>query len=178
MKTFCVLAKNFFFIPIIIFACAACISTYHRYEKLPCSQIGEQNRNDIKTIILANGFKEKDVILTEKSVQYRKKIIEFSEISKVVVVTKGTLKGKRYTLVTTMKSRQKHAFETHDYKLAISVYSALECLAGIEPKPAADKNVPTESKYTKLEKLKSLLDSGAITAEEYEKEKKKVLEEN
>jgi len=116
--------------------------------------------------------------MTEKSVQYhKKKIIEFSEISKVIVVTKGTLKGKRYTLVTVMKSREKHAFETFDYKLAISVYSTLECLAGIKPKPTSQP-VSTESKYDRLEKLKSLFDSGALTAEEYEAEKKKVLDEN
>ena len=157
---------------------AGCISTYPRYEKLPCSSIGEENRDDIRKIILANGYKEKELVMTSTSVQYhKKKVIEFSEISKVVVVTKGTLKGKRYTLVTVMKSREKHAFETFDYKLAISVYSTLECLAGIKPKQS-NQPVSTETKYDKLEKLKSLYDSGALNAEEYEAEKKKVLDEN
>lgn len=170
--------KNHVLLLSIIAILSGCISTYPRYEKLPCSSIGAENREDIRKIILANGHKEKDLVMTEKSVQYhKKKIIEFSEISKVIVVTKGTLKGKRYTLVTVMKSREKHAFETFDYKLAISVYSTLECLAGIKPKPTSQP-VSTESKYDRLEKLKSLFDSGALTAEEYEAEKKKVLDEN
>jgi hypothetical protein len=36
---------------------------------------------------------------------------------------------------------------------------------------------PKLDKFSKLEKLKKLLDDGALTKEEYEKEKKKVLEE-
>lgn len=35
-----------------------------------------------------------------------------------------------------------------------------------------------EDKITRLEKLKKLLDDGALTKEEYEKEKKKILDEN
>lgn len=44
-----------------------------------------------------------------------------------------------------------------------------------------EKNVNTNSKddkITRLEKLKKLLDEGALTKEEYEKEKKKILDEN
>jgi hypothetical protein len=37
--------------------------------------------------------------------------------------------------------------------------------------------VATESKYDKLKKLKELLDSGAITKDEYDQEKTKVMEE-
>jgi len=44
-----------------------------------------------------------------------------------------------------------------------------------------DKNMNTNSKddkITRLEKLKKLLDDGALTKEEYEREKKKILDEN
>ena len=38
-------------------------------------------------------------------------------------------------------------------------------------------NTNKEDKYDKIEKLKKLLDSNAITQEEYDLEKKKILEE-
>ena len=37
---------------------------------------------------------------------------------------------------------------------------------------------PKLDKFSRLEKLKKLLDDGALTKEEYEKEKKKILDEN
>ena len=42
----------------------------------------------------------------------------------------------------------------------------------------ADPSQAKANKYDQLKKLKELLDSGAITQEEYDKEKKKILEEN
>lgn len=155
----------------ILFSCSGCISTYHKYEKTPCSALGDDPQQDIRKIIISMGFKEKDLVMTNESVQYtKKKKLVFLEISKVIVVKKG----KRYTLVSVMKDRNKHSFETNDFDLAIKVYSTLECLAGIKPKNYAAPN----DKYDRLAKLKTLLDSGAINTDEYEKEKKKLLDEN
>jgi hypothetical protein len=42
----------------------------------------------------------------------------------------------------------------------------------------ASQNTSKESKYDKLKKLKELLDSGVLTKEEFEIEKKKILEGN
>ena len=39
-------------------------------------------------------------------------------------------------------------------------------------------DTPKLDKFSKLEKLKKLFDDGALTKEEYEKEKKKILDEN
>jgi hypothetical protein len=99
----------------------------------------------------------------------------FSEISKAIVVTKRIMfKGRRYTIVTLMKNRDKHAFKTYDSKLAIKVYSTLECLAGIKSKNSDS----SADKYDRLAKLKALLDSGAIDKVEYEREKEKILNSN
>lgn len=148
-----------------------CISTYPKYEKIPCSKLGEDPKNDIKKIILAMGFKEKEMVMTDQFVQYTaKKKMVYSEISKVIVVKKGG----RYTLLTIMKDRKKHSFETHDFNLAIKVYSTLECFAGIKPK----NEIESTDKYDRIAKLKTLLDNGAINNDEYEKEKKKILDEN
>jgi hypothetical protein len=55
-----------------------------------------------------------------------------------------------------------------------------EAIEACEITPCSEKNSfsGSESKYDKLKKLKELLDSGAITKEEFEKEKKKILKEN
>jgi hypothetical protein len=52
-------------------------------------------------------------------------------------------------------------------------------ISSCEVTPCSQKKATTksESKYDKLKKLKELLDSGAITKEEFEKEKKKILKE-
>ena len=156
----------------IMLSFSGCISLYPRFDKTPCSELNKDSREDIKKIILATGFKEKEIVLTDHHVRYhKKKTIVYSDVLKAYIVTKRMPRGKRYTVVTVMKNRDKHVFVTYDFDLAIGVYSTLECLAGIPDK--SEKASP--DKYSQLERLKRLLDSGAISDEEYEKEKQKIL---
>jgi hypothetical protein len=151
---------------------SGCISLYPRFDKIPCSELNKDSKEDIKKIALSMGFKEKDIAVTDQYVRYhKKKTIVYADIQKAYIVTKRMLKGRRYTIVTVMKNRDKHVFVTYDFDLAIKVYSTLECLAGIPDKE--EKTSP--DKYNQLERLKRLLDSGAINVEEYEKEKQKIL---
>ena len=59
--------------------------------------------------------------------------------------------------------------------------NALMCLTDLHDtngRPRKPGTTPPPNKYEQLEKLKKLLDSGAITKEEYEREKEKILKGN
>jgi hypothetical protein len=57
----------------ILFTFSGCISLYPRFEKIPCADLGSDSKEDIKKIILSTDFKEKDILITDKSIQYTKK---------------------------------------------------------------------------------------------------------
>jgi hypothetical protein len=159
------------YILLISFFIVGCLSVYPKYEKTPCDQIDKEN---LIKIALSSGFKEKEVSLTTESFSFAKKTIVFSEIEKAYVRTKGNIFGRmHYWVVITSKSGKNFSFETDDKALTIEAYSAYECLAGI-----ISKSLRPSDKYDKLKKLKDLFDSGAITKEEYEIEKNKILKEN
>ena len=63
-----------------------------------------------------------------------------------------------------------------NYNLMIEDAIAACEVADCKDKKNAETKTP--DKYDKLKKLKELLDQGALTQEEYDKEKKKILEEN
>lgn len=149
-----------------------CFSYYKTYEKTPCLELGSNQTELIKKIALETGYHEKNIVVTDSTIAYHKKRrFAYKDIRKVIVQTKVMLKGKRYSLIVVMKNKEKHVFRSYDLELAINVYSAFECFAGI-----AQKNASSD-KYDRLKKLKELLDSGAINEDEYEKEKAKILEE-
>ena len=61
---------------------------------------------------------------------------------------------------------------THTYELTPSSYNE-KPLIKIQP-----QQIETQSKADRLRELKQLLDENVINQEEYEKEKKKILEED
>ncbi len=172
---------------------SSCAANYQRYGKTPCENLSASKESLVK-IALETGSKEDEIVLTDYSLKYKaKKEIVFSDIKKVIVTTgrKSFAKGRKYRLIVVMKnSLKRHHLTTFDYFLAIDAYSTLECAAGI-PAGQATKNINLSSpnlapqpsqplslseKYELIAKLKSLLDSGAITQQEFDAEKKKLLE--
>ncbi len=172
---------------------SSCAANYQLYGKTPCENLSASKESLVK-IALENGSKEEDIMLTDSLMRFNtKKEIIFSEIQKVIVTTgrKSYAKGRKYRLIVVMKnSLQRHHLITFDYFLAIDAYSTLECAAGI-PAGQPNKNINLSSpnhtpqpsqplslseKYELIAKLKSLLDSGAITQQEFDAEKRKLLE--
>jgi len=172
---------------------SSCAANYQRYGKTPCENLSASKESLVK-IAIETGSKEDDIVLTDHSLKYNtKKEIVFSDIKKVIVTTgrKSIAKGRKYRLIVVMKnSFQRHYLTTFDYFLAVDAYSTLECAAGIpagqptkninlsSPNPAPQPSQPLSlsEKYELLAKLKSLLDTGAITQQEFEAEKRKLLE--
>lgn len=167
--------SSYFFLMSFVLLNSGCFTHYYKYDKKTCSEVNDKSSEHIMNIIKSTGYNETNIILNDTTFQYTKrKTVAYSDILKVVVQTKKMLKGKRYMLVIVMNNRDKHVFETYDFDMAINAYSALECKAGIKPKSQSNA---TTDKYLKIEKLKALYDSGALTLEEFEREKKKVLDE-
>lgn len=86
---------------------------------------------------------------------------------------------------TTVVVKKLKEYNSKTY-LAVEAQGMLNYMIDIEGAIASceivdcKKNEPTEmkaDKYERLKKLKELLDSGAITQEEYDKEKKKILDQ-
>ncbi len=116
----------------LVFLLSGCFTSYHRYEKTPCDKLGPDSKEKIKKLMLENDFKEKYIALDDKSLKFtRKKVIVFSDVFKVFIMTKRKLRGKRYTIITKMKDGEKYQFITYDLETAINYYSAMECNAGI-----------------------------------------------
>ncbi|WP_081671005.1 SHOCT domain-containing protein [Sporocytophaga myxococcoides] len=172
---------------------SSCAANYQRYGKTPCENLSASYES-LRKIALETGSKEEDIVLTDYSLRYNnKKEIIFSDIKKVIVTTgrKSFAKGRKYRLIVVMKnSLKRHHLITFDYFLAVDVYNRLECAAGI-PAGETTKNINLSSpdlapqpsqpltlfeKYELIAKLKSLLDSGAITQQEFDSEKRKLFE--
>ncbi|MBD2752869.1 PEGA domain-containing protein [Spirosoma validum] len=64
---------------------------------------------------------------------------------------------------------------THDYEL-MPIADGQAPTPSIAPMPLANDAAVSTSKATRLRELKKLLDDGILTKDEYEKEKKKVLD--
>ncbi|GAL83631.1 hypothetical protein MYP_858 [Sporocytophaga myxococcoides] len=172
---------------------SSCAANYQRYGKTPCENLSTSNES-LRKIALETGSKEEDIVLTDSSLRYntRKEII-FPDIKKVIVTTgrKSIAKGRKYRLIVVMKnSFKRHHLTTFDYFLAVDAYSTLECAAGIpagqttksinlsspNPVPQTSQQLSLSEKYELIAKLKTLLDSGAITQQEFDAEKRKLLE--
>ena len=166
-----------------------CFSSYKRYEKIPCTELGSNPTKYIKKIISESMYIDSNkVTVTDSSaiyticishhpITFRERNIKYNDISKVIVQTKHMLSGVRYSLIIIMNDKVKHIFRSFDYNLSINAYSTLECLAGIKPKSKSVNQNTSKDKYDDLKKLKDLYDSGALTKDEYEKEKAKILNE-
>lgn len=79
-----------------------------------------------------------------------------------------------------MKGQQKVLFVVGAGNISNYYLDIENAIATCEVADCKDKTSSnqTTDKYEKLKKLKELLDQGVLTQEEYDKEKKKILEEN
>lgn len=173
--------KNYTFYIIIIASLflTSCFTYYKKYDKNPCNALQDNKKEGIKKLLLDMRYKEDDILLSENYVMYKYNKIEFSNVKKIIMATKSLPKGKRYTLKIFMKSGDGDDLYTFDYDIAIKAYTEIECLAGITEKPKKTETAPNDKdKYDSLIKLKYLLDTGALTKAEYDREKRKLLGED
>ena len=167
-------------IPIIVSVAflSSCVSMYYQYEKYPCSNMASTANDGIKRILLNCGYKAEVVEVNDEYMIFIKdRKIKYDQINKAFVQTKKMLRGKRYRVVIELKNRAHLGVNTYDFEEMKKLYSFVECRAGIpsSPEDQEKQEEQQEEKYDQLLKLMELRDKGGITEEEYEQEKRKIL---
>lgn len=170
---------NLIVLAIISASVSSCFSHYPIQKRYPCNNTTRQE----KVAIIKKAFSVyKDGVVTDEGVSYGTRSFKYSDIYYVKVRAKGSLKGMRYWIMIKEFSGEISQVRVDDFELMEQTNNALMCLSNLQDtngRPAGKAiskplSTPTD-KYSDLEKLKKLLDSGAITPDEYEKEKAKIL---
>ncbi len=166
----------------IPFIMTSCFSTYPIQKKFPCSETTTSQKLDLIRTAFISTMNPKNLDVNEEGVTYNKNSFKFSDVRYVRVQQKSGLTGKKYWIDIKEFNGDGNTIYLRDYNLVEKANNALMCLTNLQdtngrPKDSntAKPDTPTSNKYEDLEKLKKLLDSGAITQEEYEKEKAIIL---
>jgi len=156
----------------------ACISNRKVVKPIKCENTLQQNLDNVSALIIASGYKEGMFSVTEKGFVMKRKSFLYAQLKKIKLVKKGDRRWVRIYDVNGVSM----IYANDKKDIAINACYSLICLAemngalinGKIPEPIIKQD--SGDKYDKLSKLKALLDSGAITQEEYEIEKKKILQ--
>lgn len=89
----------------------------------------------------------------------------------------------RGAIIKKIKSTRFHGSDRVQFAVGVGnitnyILAIEDAIATCEVIPCQKDTPSSSDKYDRLKKLKELLDSGAITQEEYDKEKKKILDGN
>ncbi len=164
----------------------SCFSTYPIQKKFPCQETTTSEKLEMIENALRFKIKPKKMELNENGISYttstfNKSSFNFSDVEMVRFKTKSRfLKKRGYWIDIKESNGDVNVIYSTDFKLMESANNALMCLTNLQEtngrpiKSSSDKE-KSSNKYDDLEKLKKLLDSGAITKEEYEFEKEKIL---
>jgi hypothetical protein len=160
----------------------SCFSHYPIQKKFPCEDSTIQEKLEMIGDAIKSNTKIKDkhpLILTEEGVSYNKIDFKFKELLYVRLQEKKGPGGKKYWIDIREFNRDLNKIYLRDHSLMEKANNALMCLAGLQatngrPSKGAAPVVKS-NKYEDLEKLNGLLKSGAITQEEFDAEKKKIL---
>jgi hypothetical protein len=157
-------------------------SHYPIQKQFPCEDSTIEEKLEMIGDAIKSKTKIKDkhpLILTEEGVSYNKVDFKFKEIHYVRLQTKIGPAGRRYWLDIKEDNGKLNTIFLMDQPIMEKANNALMCLAGLQatngrPSKGAPPVVKS-NKYEDLEKLNGLLKSGAITQEEFDAEKKKIL---
>jgi len=166
---------------------ASCISTYPIQKKTPCEQTTIQEKIKMIENVYTSSSMPFESVVTEKGVKYGKKSYDYENIKYVRVSKKpGFLYlSSNWSIQIKEFDGESHLIQCKEHELVEKANNALMCLSNLQEtngrpsdskkQSAKEESVIDENKYDALAKLKKLLDSGAITQEEYEKEKGLIL---
>lgn len=164
---------------VVLFSLTSCFSTYPIQKKFPCEETTTQEKLNIIESAYNSKMKPKKLDVTETGVSIGKRSYEFNNIRYVRVKTKRSFLFifRKYWIQIREFNRDMNEIYLRDPAMVESVNNAIMCLTNLhETNGRPSKNTtPKLSKYDELEKLKELLDSGAISQDEYDKEKEKIL---
>ncbi len=162
-----------------------CFSTYPIQKKTPC----EETTTDQKISMIEEAyFSEmlpKDLVVTDKGVSYKRHSYDYEDIKFVRVQTKPSFLYlyKKYWIQIREFNGEMNVIYSKNHDVVEKANNALMCLCNLQEtngrpkKHTIEKPTTDKDKYDKIEQLKKLLDDGAITQEEYETEKGKLLNE-
>ena len=166
----------------ILFSLTSCFSTYPIQKKYPCQETTVQEKLVMIEEAYNSRMKPKSLNITDKGVSVGKMSYEFENIRYVRAKTKpGFLfLYKKYWIQIREFNGDMNIIYLRDHAIMEKANNALMCLTALQETdgrpPKKDTSItPKSNKYDDLEKLKKILESGAITQEEYEKEKEKIL---
>lgn len=164
------------FLSMILLICFGC-HTYYIQSFKPNSSCTEINATDTIKRAISNGFYYQINSINDTAIYIPNNEINFSKIKNMRLGQKKKLSGHKYYLEMFTSSgwhAKRIILTTKNKQQAENVFLAIECLCNIDPK--TDQRISGHpDKYDELKKINELYKSGAITKEEYEKEKKKIM---
>lgn len=163
----------------IVSSLSSCFSTYPIQKKFPCEETTTQEKLDLIKDAYNSILKPEELDVTDKGVRVKIHRVKSYEFDNILYVRVRKKLGKHYIQIRDLNGEMNEIY-LRDPVLIEETNNALMCLTNLHdtngrPGKGGNKIAPEPNKYENLEKIKKLLDSGAITQEEYEKEKQKLL---